>query len=171
MKNSLFFKKYFSFLKFDSSSSLLFSKNDFIEIQFAFSSFREVEIVRDLLVELNKKFGKNILVFNFLSNSSFSSNNLSSFNFLLFTKSKSAFFIFLNLLFKLNIQFLIISVNSNIELFSISFFKSLINNKLFLDSSKDILVSNFSKTFLLFLKKIEFFNSIRFLKLLKVLRK
>jgi len=169
MKNSFYLKKYLSFLKFNSDG--LSYKSEFIEIQFAFSSFREIEVIRDLIAEINKKFNKNIIVFNFLSNSSFSSNNLSSFNFLLFTKSKPAFFIFLNLLFRLNVQFSIISINSSVDLFSVNFFKSVLNNKLFLNSSKDLLIANFSKTFLFFLKKIELFNSIRFLKLLKVLRK
>ena len=166
MKESFFYKNYFSYLNLGLANE---STKSLIKIQLAFLSNRDVKVVRSLVDEINAKFNKNLIQLVFLSRSASSSfTETSSFNFLLISKNRLAVFLFFDLLFKLNILFSVISVKSNLNLFSVNFFKAFSANKLAL-SSKENFISEFSKSFLFFLKKIELTNSIKFLKLLKVL--
>jgi len=163
MRESYFQKKHFN---------LISKGDDVIKVQLLFSSNNDVRVVRRVVAEVNESFDKKILLFNFLTRSVTSSVfNSSSFNFVLITKSKLALFLLFSLLFRLNISFSVISYSLKEKLFSVNFFKAFIENKLVLESSKLQFINNFSEKLLFFFKKIEFYNLIRFLKLLKSIKK
>lgn len=167
MKESYFYKNYFNSLNLSTCFDTV-KENSLINIKLSFSSTKDVKIARLLIDEINSKFNKKLILLTFLSNSSSSfSEDTSSFNFVLISKNKLAIFLFFDLLFKLNVVFLIISSDSALNFLSVNFFKAFEKNKLALDFSKENFIKNFSQSFIFYLKKIEFYNSIRFLKLLK----
>lgn len=167
MKESYFYKNYFNLLNSNTYLGAL-PKNSLINIKLSFSSNKDVKVARLLVDEINGKFNKKLIILTFLANSAFSfSDNTSSFNFVLSSKNNLAILLFFDLLFKLNIFFSIVSFDSNLNFFSVNFFKAFEKNKLALSFSKENFIKNFSQSFLFYIKKIEFYNSIRFLKLLK----
>jgi hypothetical protein len=166
MKESVFFKKYFDLAK-DSTRAL---SGDCFVLQLSFFSNKEINLFRQLIFTFNERFNKQILSFYFFSQSALASfeSKGSSFNYVLSSFSQLAIFAFLDTALRLNLNFFVISFLSKFDdIFSINFFKSFAGNKLLLKLN---FIKTFAEKFLCFIKKIEFFNKIKILTILKKIR-
>jgi hypothetical protein len=162
MKQSLFYKNYFNFLSKKNSSSLP------LVFQLSFFSNAEVLVFRQLLVDFNKNFKKPLLGFYFFSQGSLTTfeNKSSSFNYIFISTSVLSALAFFDSVLRLNLGFLISSFSSE-NIFTVNFFKAFLGNKFLVQS---VFSKIFAERFLIFIKRIEYFNRLKFLGLLKKIK-
>jgi hypothetical protein len=176
IKSSSYLKKYFKQHGISTSQTSLEDSSSFV-VQLAFSSNKDALVVRSLVNAINQFSQKGSLInFSFFNQGSLiNGTGFSSFNYLVFSKNELILFALIEQMSRLGLSFSILS-NQNFltsyknnflfktqnQFFSLKLFKAFENNKLILSA---FFLKELGVRFLVFLKKIEYFNTIRILKL------
>ena len=176
IKSSAYLKKYFRQHGVLSAQTLVKDSSSFV-IQLAFSSNKDATTVRSLVNAINQMSKTGIIVnFSFFNQGSLLDNTgSSSFSYVLFSRNELVLFNLIEQMARLGLGFSILSnqkfsikeeggrfVKNQNQFFSLQVFKAFENNKLIVSS---LLFKELSVKFLVFFKKMQYFNTIRILKL------